>query len=771
MAHKKGLGSSRNGRDSNAQRLGVKVFAGQAVTGGEIIVRQRGSRFKAGEGVGMGKDDTLYARAAGTVRFSVGRRGRVVSIDPRLAGPGGPGGPVCAPLASGECDHAVRPRADTCTGWTRGRRLGELPPRGARAARRARRRRRRARRRRRRRVRRLAARPAALSAGAPRSAPTRAATAAARSATAPTARRSSCASRRARQVRDEDGTVHDLVRAGQRAVVAHGGAGGRGNKQFATPTRQRPRFAERGLAGEERWLELELQAARRRRPRRAAERRQVLAALAAHARGAEDRRLPVHDARAGARHARGRRAPARDRRHPGPDRGRERRRRPRPRVPRPRRAHAAARPRARPRAARRLGPGRQPRHDRGGARRATTRAWPRCRACWRSRRPTSSSRRTPSASPPPGASGSTPTPGARHLERTRQGLDGARARADASRAARARAGRRPDAPPSSPSTARSARRAARGFRVERDDDGIYRVSGEGIERLLARHDLDNDEALAHVESRLRRIGVIRALERAGLQAGDDVEIAGVVFELDVSRLRALAMARVVIKLGSAIVATDDGELRAELLERDLRRPSRRRAARGDEIVIVTSGAIARGTRELGLDGAAVRDRGAPGGERGRPGRGSTASTTSCSRAAACSRRRCCSRSSTSARATSYLNARQTLGKLLEWGVVPVVNENDTTATDEITFGDNDFLAAQVAILDRRRPPRDPDELRRPPHRRPAPRPGGARWSSASRTSRRSTRWRSRRRPRRTARAACARRSSPPTWRRPPASRP
>ena len=67
MAHKKGLGSSRNGRDSNAKRLGVKVFAGQTVTGGEIIVRQRGSRFKAGDGVGMGKDDTIYARSAGKV--------------------------------------------------------------------------------------------------------------------------------------------------------------------------------------------------------------------------------------------------------------------------------------------------------------------------------------------------------------------------------------------------------------------------------------------------------------------------------------------------------------------------------------------------------------------------------------------------------------------------------------------------------------------------------------------------------------------------------
>jgi large subunit ribosomal protein L27 len=82
MAHKKGLGSSRNGRDSNAQRLGVKTFAGETVTGGEIIVRQRGSRFKAGEGVGMGKDDTLFAKAAGTVEFTTGRRGRVVNVVP-----------------------------------------------------------------------------------------------------------------------------------------------------------------------------------------------------------------------------------------------------------------------------------------------------------------------------------------------------------------------------------------------------------------------------------------------------------------------------------------------------------------------------------------------------------------------------------------------------------------------------------------------------------------------------------------------------------------
>ena len=82
MAHKKGLGSSRNVRDSESKRLGVKVFAGQVVTGGEIIVRQRGTRFKPGEGVGIGKDDTLYARRPGTVEFTTGRRGRVISVEP-----------------------------------------------------------------------------------------------------------------------------------------------------------------------------------------------------------------------------------------------------------------------------------------------------------------------------------------------------------------------------------------------------------------------------------------------------------------------------------------------------------------------------------------------------------------------------------------------------------------------------------------------------------------------------------------------------------------
>jgi large subunit ribosomal protein L27 len=81
MAHKKGLGSSRNGRDSNAQRLGVKRFAGETVSGGSILVRQRGTPLKPGENVGRGKDDTLYAKVPGVVQFEdKGRQGRFVHI-------------------------------------------------------------------------------------------------------------------------------------------------------------------------------------------------------------------------------------------------------------------------------------------------------------------------------------------------------------------------------------------------------------------------------------------------------------------------------------------------------------------------------------------------------------------------------------------------------------------------------------------------------------------------------------------------------------------
>jgi len=86
FAHKKGLGSSRNGRDSNAQRLGVKRYGGEFVTSGNILVRQRGTRFFPGSNVGMGKDNTLFALADGTVKFV--RRGKdkqVVAVVPTPA--------------------------------------------------------------------------------------------------------------------------------------------------------------------------------------------------------------------------------------------------------------------------------------------------------------------------------------------------------------------------------------------------------------------------------------------------------------------------------------------------------------------------------------------------------------------------------------------------------------------------------------------------------------------------------------------------------------
>ena len=83
MASKKGQGSSRNGRDSNSQRLGVKQHDGNIVTGGSILVRQRGRRFKPGLHVGRGKDDTLFAKVTGRVKFSDhGAHGRVISIEP-----------------------------------------------------------------------------------------------------------------------------------------------------------------------------------------------------------------------------------------------------------------------------------------------------------------------------------------------------------------------------------------------------------------------------------------------------------------------------------------------------------------------------------------------------------------------------------------------------------------------------------------------------------------------------------------------------------------
>ncbi len=80
MAHKKGAGTSRNGRDSESKRLGVKAFAGQTVPAGSIIVRQRGTRFRAGEGAGLGVDHTIFAKVGGRVVFSQKAGGRFISV-------------------------------------------------------------------------------------------------------------------------------------------------------------------------------------------------------------------------------------------------------------------------------------------------------------------------------------------------------------------------------------------------------------------------------------------------------------------------------------------------------------------------------------------------------------------------------------------------------------------------------------------------------------------------------------------------------------------
>ncbi len=156
------------------------------------------------------------------------------------------------------------------------------------------------------------------------------------------------------------------------------------------------------------------------------------------------------------------------------------------------------------------------------------------------------------------------------------------------------------------------------------------------------------------------------------------------------------MARYVIKLGSSIVAHDSGELRADVIQRICAEAAARHAA-GDDVVIVTSGAIARGMRVMDLP---VRPRAIE--------ELQAASAVGQGKLYRVYDELLREQGITTAQVlltffdmsarTHYLNARQTLGKLLEWRVLPVINENDTTTTDEISFGDNDFLAAQVAIL-------------------------------------------------------------------------
>ncbi len=228
------------------------------------------------------------------------------------------------------------------------------------------------------------------------------------------------------------------------------------------------------------------------------------------------------------------------------------------------------------------------------------------------------------------------------------------------------------------------------------------------------------------------------------------------------------MRRVVIKLGSSIVAEDDGELRADVLAHvcDAVAGLHRN---GDEVVMVSSGAIARGMRVLGLQSrpAAIDELQA-------------ASAVGQGKLYRVYDELLREREVTSAQVlltigdlsarTHYLNARQTLRKLLDWRVVAVANENDTTATDEISFGDNDFLAAQLAILvgaDLLVLLTDIDGLYSADPRLDA----NATLVRRSATSERSRSWRSATAPRHWAQGGCALRWWPPTWPLPPASRP
>jgi GTP-binding protein len=330
------------------------------------------------------------------------------------------------------------------------------------------------------------------------------------------------------QVRSEDGDLHDLVRPGQRVVLARGGSGGRGNKRYATPTRQAPSFAERGLPGEEGWLELRLKlladvglvglpnagkSSLLARITRAApkiadypfttlepvlgtlegESRQVIVAdipglIEGASEGAglghdflahvERTRLLVHvldlapldGSDPGANHATiERELESHDPRLAAL-----------PRVLALSKADLVA-----PELAEQ-----------------TAREW---------------SRRLGADVPVIVTSSA-----------TRAGLEQLAAELLRSVPLEPAMALEPEL-----AEHRTFRPAARrGFRIEQTGPGAFRVVGEGVDRLIARHHLDNEEALQHVESRLRRIGVIRALEEHGFEAGDEVEIGGVVFELD-----------------------------------------------------------------------------------------------------------------------------------------------------------------------------------------------------------------------------------------------
>jgi GTP-binding protein len=333
------------------------------------------------------------------------------------------------------------------------------------------------------------------------------------------------------QVRTDSGDLHDLIRPEQRAVVARGGSGGRGNKHFATATRQAPRFAERGLAGEEAWLELTLKLLAdvglvglpnagkssllsrltRAAPKIAdypfttlepvlgtlegADRQLIVADIPGLIEGASEGSGLGHDFLAHIERTQ-------------------------------LLVHVLD-----------LAPldGSDPLLNHATIERELERHDTRLAALPRVLALSKADLLEPAAAQAAAGAWSErlgeAVPVILTSSATGAGLDelslellrrvpseGPRERSDAPAELAEHLTFRPG--------------GGRGFRIERTDEGAYRVLGEGIDLLLARHDLENDEALAHVESRLRQIGVIRSLEEAGFKAGDDVEIGGVLFDLD-----------------------------------------------------------------------------------------------------------------------------------------------------------------------------------------------------------------------------------------------
>ena len=253
MAHKKGGGSSRNGRDSKPKMLGVKVFGGQVVPAGSIIVRQRGTRFRPADGTGIGRDHTIFATVTGRVRVHQRPQG-----PPDLRARRGAGRRLATPGGAGEGHALHRQSADQRRGRPRRQRLPVVPARAEDPEGRPRRRQRRPGRRRRARRRRPGDRPVALP---PRRAPPgrrTAATARARCATAAAATTSWCPVPPGTRVLRDGHVIAELAAPGDRVPVARGGDGGVGNRAFRSSTRQAPRNTTPGTAGEEAWLTLEL---------------------------------------------------------------------------------------------------------------------------------------------------------------------------------------------------------------------------------------------------------------------------------------------------------------------------------------------------------------------------------------------------------------------------------------------------------------------------------------------------------------------------------